>query len=154
MFVDISNERNWRKSETSFATFVTMKKVFSRMCVTRSLFRLPCSAAIHHKPWNGGIFFSLWSTTVRLPYRAMPISKKIVQQKLTPFRLTKRGKKKNDDQHIWQICSCLFLFYLFSRINEAIAHLATPPPPLSHSERIIQLRWNWTTRGWGEERRE
>lgn len=45
----------------------------------------------------------------------------------------------------------LFLFYLFSRINEAIAHLATLFSS-SHLERIIQLRWNWIARGWEKER--
>lgn len=73
-------------------------------------------------------FFSLWFTArhTSLAYRAAPISKKIAQQKWTPFRLTEGEKEKGEER--WPVYTQAFVpfFYLFSGIKEAIAHLPSP----------------------------
>lgn len=81
--------------KTHLSIFATTKKILLRTCMRFIPFS-SCSVATHHKPRNGGIFFPLWFTAILRSCRAVPISKKIAQQKWTPFRLTEgeRGKEE------------------------------------------------------------
>lgn len=73
----------------------------------------------------------MWFTAIRRSYRAAPISKKIAQQKWTPFRLTEGEKEKEEERWpVYMAHTQAFIPFLFILWNKR-GHRAFAPPPFN-----------------------